>query len=189
MNGSCQSVFVLGVSALLLAVLAAGCGAPHFRHADSSSELREWEQQQCDATVVKRLSDTVRAPTATEQVVVRYSLPHFGAAFGDTSDGAAAGPSSAGNVERVVVGKIRTIRGPMPDHAGALRELRGEAAKLGATSLEDVAYTVVLGESFTGGAQLLGWEYRGTAVIASPAEASKLIVRQRRRGFRAWRVR
>ena len=150
---------ILRLIAATLALTAgtAACAPPHFRKVDPTDS--NWEAERAQYPKVKVKTDQEFPPTDPEHVAVYYD-PRKGACsqpFGET--GSLTKPPS----DLVVLADLAIFRDSHPDHVGATQEMRQRAANLGADSLTDVRYTVIIGRQFIGGTQLVGWIYQGCA--------------------------
>ena len=159
---------VRAAGALVLAALA-GCHIPHERVRERVP-LDEWSAERATYPLVEPCASRRATPTSAGEIAVRFLDTEHALAF--ALDGAAAG-AGAGAPPRaglVPLARLSVLRAPLPDHAGALAELRGLAAQQGAAELVDVAYTVVTGPRAVGGAPLLGFVYVATALGPEPVD-------------------
>ena len=135
-----------GPLAVLLLATIVGCTSSPFRYVESASDLREWNRDLESYPHIDRKTDHIFDPVDPESVEVYF-----------------ANHEKKPQRSYLRLARIQILRRPLPDHTGALDELRARAAALGAAVLTDVGYTVVVGERHIGGSRLLGWVYHGDA--------------------------
>lgn len=148
------------IGAALVATLGglnSGCVDNHFRFVERNGT--EWAGEAASYPRVVRLTTKTFPSGETEGVDVYYS---------PTKDLRIRKFAEIGSIENAPrgahpVAELAILRASS-DHEGALRELRRMAAELGANALVDVRYTVIVGERWLGGAELVAWVYEGKAV-------------------------
>ena len=150
---------ILKLSAALFAIVGvtAGCAPRQFRYVDEAGE--KWETEVAEyPRIVAKIQQTF-APGAYENVDVYYHEWKGGDVRKFEKEGHETTPPD----DLLILGDLAVFRGPLPDHESALSELRRLGADLGAHTLTDVHYTVVMGEKYIGGTELVGWIYKARA--------------------------
>ena len=147
----------LSAALLAIATVTAGCAPRPFRYVDRTGEKWKLEVEEYPRVVAK--THQTYAPGAPETVVVYYREWRGGDVqrFGKEGDGTAP-PDGL-----LILADLAVFRGPHPDHEDALSELRRLGADLGAHTLTEVHYTVIMGEKYIGGTELVGWIYEARA--------------------------
>jgi hypothetical protein len=149
------------VSGICAVASLIGCAAGgHYRFVDPKGET--WAKEVSDYPKIVLRTDQ-RFPAADPGGVRTYFSPVGQPAFRKVGSEGTVGPPPA---DLQILADLKIIRGPRPDHEGACAELRTMAARLGATALTEVRCTVILGETYVGGAEIVGWTYEGHAARA-----------------------
>ncbi len=139
---------------VILAAVVAGC-APRVRCVNEAGA--EWKAEVATYPRVVRWTKRTFPPGDPESLSVYYARPNK-PAYATMGHGTAPPPQGLS-----ILADLAVFRGPLPDHEGALAELRHAAAALGADTLTEVQYTVVVGDTRIGGSALVGWIYVATA--------------------------
>lgn len=148
------------IAALLVLSTFAGCATGPCRYVDPRGKT--WEKEHSEYPQVLRRMDRSFPPSNPEGVAI-YDAPQqspptwmYGAQ--------GSGPRPPEGL--LILGELKVFRGSLPDHEGARAELRRIAARLGATALLELRCTVILGEKYVGGIELVGWTYEAKAACA-----------------------
>jgi hypothetical protein len=147
----CRQAVLIG----LLAAACAGCAGSRFRHVDPAGDA--WLREAAGYPRVTRLTRSSLPPRTPESVDVYHALQ--GEECCTFGEGGRLPPPPKGLRRLADLAVLRRA----PDHRAALDELRRMAAEIGAGVIVEARYTVILGESWLGGAELVAWVYEATA--------------------------